>query len=180
MFGKNKEKQDSEPNVLTVADFETILHDTFDKSSIPDRYDGSAEMDMIKSRIPTFDEQDTQYRYDILKITGDYFKQRRRSKSLEKMKVEKIKQDQIEEELRIKKTNYIDEKSKLTEKQLLAEIIMLLENIRDDVKMNSVTMDKQLQRIINNSGDVKNELKYSREEDKERHKENMDTTWEIS
>ena len=178
MFGKNKEKQDSEPYVLTVADFETSLHDTFDKSTIPDRYDGSAEMDIIKSRIPTFDEQDTQYRYDILKITGDYFKQRRRSKALEKMKVEKIKQDQIEEELRIKKTNYIDEKSKLTEKQLLAEIILLLENIRNDAKINSENMNQKLSQISKSSEDAKYELKYTREDDKEhRRKKYSDGSW---
>ena len=98
----------------------------------------------------------------------------------EKQEFDRKKDEKIRVQEEKKKADYIDEKSKLSEKQLLAEMILLLENIRDDVKMNSVTMDKQLQRIINNSGDVKNELKYSREEDKERHKENMDTTWEIS
>mgnify|MGYP000250451208 CR=1 FL=1 len=48
---------------------------------------------------------------------------------------------------------------KLTEKQLLAEIIMLLENIRNDAKINSETMNQYLKNISNYSGDVKNELK---------------------
>ena len=183
MFGKKKpvitENQNSGPYVLTVADFETSLHDSFDKSTVPNRYDGSAEMNIIKGRIPTFDELDTQYQYEILKITGGYFKQRREAQTLEKMKVEKIKQDQIEEELTIKKTNYIDEKSKLNEKQLLAEIIMLLENIRNDAKINSETMNQLLNRIWTSTYDAKNELKYMSEDTKKHRKDNTSPSWEF-
>ncbi len=78
------------------------------------------------------------------------------------------------------KADYIDEKSKLTEKQLLAEIVILLENIRNDAKINSETMNQKLSQISKSTDDAKYELKYSREDDKARHKENKETEWEIS
>jgi len=92
-----------------------------------------------------------------------------------------VEQAKVEEEKQVKKkADYIDEKVKLTEKELLAEIILLLENIRNDAKINSETMNQTLKNIAEYSADSSNELKYSREDDKTRHKENKDTTWEIS
>ena len=66
MFGKKKENQNSGPYVLTVADFEISLHDTFDKSSVPNISNTDDEMEIIKGRIPTFDQQDKLYRYQII------------------------------------------------------------------------------------------------------------------
>ena len=90
-----------------------------------------------------------------------------------------VDQAKMEEEKQVKKkADYIDEKSKLTEKQLLAEIILLLENIRNDAKINSENMNQKLSQISKSSEDAKYELKYTREDDKEhRRKKYSDGSW---
>ena len=98
----------------------------------------------------------------------------------EKQEFDRKKDEKIRVQEEKKKADYIDEKSKLTEKQLLAEIIFLLEDIRNDAKINSETMNQTLKNIAEYSADTSYEVKYSREDDKTRHKENKDTTWEIS
>ena len=97
----------------------------------------------------------------------------------EKQEFDRKKDEKIRVQEEKKKADYIDEKSKLTEKQLLAEIILLLENIRNDAKINSKTMNQKLKNIEEYSADSSTELKYSREDDKARHKENKETEWEI-
>ena len=97
----------------------------------------------------------------------------------EKQEFDRKKDEKIRVQDKKKKADYIDAKSKLTEKQLLAEIILLLENIRNDAKINSKTMNQKLKNIEEYSADSSTELKYSREDDKARHKENKETEWEI-
>jgi hypothetical protein len=179
MFGKKKENQNSGPYVLTVADFEISLHDTFDKSSVPNISNADDEMDIIKGRIPTFDQQDKQYQYQIIQITEDYFKQRRKTQIAEVSVLEQVKQVKREEEVRIEKTDYIDEKSKLTEKQLLAEIVLLLENIRNDAKINSETMNQKLNTISSATLDSKYELEAQTQADKKHRKDNTGPSWEF-
>ena len=90
----------------------------------------------------------------------------------EKQELDRKKDEKIREHDEKKKADYIDKKSKLTEKQLMAEIIFLLENIRNDAKINSETVNQTLKNIQKYSEDAKYELKYAREDDKIRHKEN--------
>ena len=86
-----------------------------------------------------------------------------------------VDQAKMEEEKQVKKkADYIDEKSKLSEKQLLAEIILLLENIRNDAKINSENVNHKLSQISKSSEDAKYELKYTSEDDKKRHQEIKD------
>ena len=96
----------------------------------------------------------------------------------EKQEFDRKKDEKIRVQDKKKKADYIDEKSKLTEKQLLAEIILLLENIRNDAKINSENMNQKLSQISKSSEDAKYELKYTREDDKEhRRKKYSDGSW---
>ena len=91
-----------------------------------------------------------------------------------------VEQAKVEEEKQVKKkADYIDEKVKLTEKELLAEIILLLENIRNDAKINSETMNQLLNRIWTSTYDAKNELKYMSEDTKKHRKDNTSPSWEF-
>ena len=79
----------------------------------------------------------------------------------EKQEFDRKKDEKIRVQDKKKKADYIDEKSKLSEKQLLAEMILLLENIRDNAKINSEIMNQKLENIEEYSADTSNEVKYS-------------------
>ena len=97
----------------------------------------------------------------------------------EKQEFDRKKDEKIRVQEEKKKADYIDEKSKLTEKQLLAEIILLLENIRNDAKINSEIMNQKLENIEEYSADTSNDVKYSREDTKKHRKDNTAPSWEF-
>ena len=174
MFGKSNE----EKNELIITDFEKFLHDTYDNSSVLKINQYDDEKNIIKSRIPTWDwESDLGEK--IRTITRNYFEQRRTTEWEEKKALEHMQQERMEKEVRIKKTNYIDEKSKLTEKELLAEIIWHLENIRDNAKINSETMNDKLNTISSATLDSKYELEAQTQADKKHRKDNAGPSWEF-
>ena len=97
----------------------------------------------------------------------------------EKQEFDRKKDEKIRVQEEKKKADYIDEKSKLPEKQLLAEMILLLENIRDNAKINSEIMNQKLENIEEYSADTSNEVKYSRENTKKHRKDNTAPSWEF-
>ena len=97
----------------------------------------------------------------------------------EKQEFDRKKDEKIRVQEEKKKADYIDEKSKLSEKQLLAEMILLLENIRDNAKINSEIMNQKLENIEEYSADTSNEVKYSREDTKKHRKDNTAPSWEF-
>ena len=97
----------------------------------------------------------------------------------EKQEFDRKKDEKIRVQEEKKKADYIDEKSKLSEKQLLAEMILLLENIRDNAKINSEIMNQKLENIEEYSADTSNDVKYSREDTKKHRKDNTAPSWEF-
>ena len=97
----------------------------------------------------------------------------------EKQEFDRKKDEKICVQEEKKKADYIDEKSKLSEKQLLAEMILLLENIRDNAKINSEIMNQKLENIEEYSADTSNDVKYSREDTKKHRKDNTAPSWEF-
>ena len=97
----------------------------------------------------------------------------------EKQEFDRKKDEKIRVQDKKKKADYIDEKSKLTEKQLLAEIILLLENIRNDAKINSETMNQKLNTISSATLDSKYELEAQTQADKKHRKDNTGPSWEF-
>ena len=97
----------------------------------------------------------------------------------EKQEFDRKKDEKIRVQEEKKKADYIDEKSKLSEKQLLAEMILLLENIRDNAKINSEIMNQKLENIEEYSADTSNDVKYSREDTKKHRKDNTAPAWEF-
>ena len=97
----------------------------------------------------------------------------------EKQEFDRKKDEKIRVQEEKKKADYIDEKSKLSEKQLLAEMILLLENIRDNAKINSEIMNQKFENIEEYSADTSNDVKYSREDTKKHRKDNTAPSWEF-
>ena len=97
----------------------------------------------------------------------------------EKQEFDRKKDEKIRVQEEKKKADYIDEKSKLSEKQLLAEMILLLENIRDNAKINSEIMNQKLENIEEYSADTSNDVKYSREDTRKHRKDNTAPSWEF-
>ena len=58
-------------------------------------------------------------------------------------------------------------------------ILLLLENIRDNAKINSEIMNQKLENIEEYSADTSNDVKYSREDTKKHRKDNTAPSWEF-
>ena len=180
MFGKKKKQWSPiDVEVMNIIDFKKKIHNTYDKIIQLKTVSEDQQMGIIKLHIPTFDEQTKQYRSQIQQIASDYFTQRRTAQEHPNVLLEQIGQVKMGGEEIKKKKDYIDEKSKLTEKQLLGEIILLLENIRNDAKINSEFVTAKLNTISSATLDSKYELKYMSEDTKKHRKDNTGPSWEF-